>query len=124
MKGQHQQTGQQQQGRRVRRGAEARTGSATSLPITRASHARSPRRHTRNEWRRHARCAVVLAWTPRIAHFFYLTGCAVPGAAALVASAADGAGTPRIELLLPPIEDADLMWSVVRAPAHTRTGAH
>jgi Xaa-Pro dipeptidase len=42
-------------------------------------------------------------------NFFYLTGCAVPGAAALVR----GAGA--VQLFLPEIVDADLMWSIVRA---------
>jgi hypothetical protein len=47
-------------------------------------------------------------------NFFYLTGCAVPGASALVR----GAGA--VQLFLPEIVDADLMWSIVRAPPSPR----
>jgi hypothetical protein len=48
-------------------------------------------------------------------NFFYLTGCNVPGACALISCDSYARGETKIQLFLPPILEADLMWSVVRA---------
>jgi Xaa-Pro dipeptidase len=49
-------------------------------------------------------------------NFFYLTGCNVPGSYVVVQGELDGKTPPTVDLYIPEIEEADLMWSIVRPP--------